>query len=59
MNHWTFEDTDQIGLNYVAQIQLQSNQPLVYDAFLTNNKTGNAILVDETSHNTVGALMIL
>ena len=59
VNNWTFEDTDQVGLNDIAQIQIQSNQTLVYDAFLDNNKTGNAILVDETSHNTVGALMIL
>ncbi len=59
VNNWEFVETDQIGLNDIAQIDIQSNQPLVFDTFLENNKTGNAILVDETSNNTVGALMIL
>ena len=59
VNNWEFIDEENIGLNDIAQIELQANQPLVYDVFLDNNKTGNAILVDETTHNTVGALMIL
>ncbi len=59
VNNWEFIDAENIGLNDIAQIELQANQPLVYDVFLDNNKTGNAILVDETTHNTVGALMIL
>ena len=59
VNNWEFITTDQIGLNDIAQIEIQSNQPLIYDVFTKNNKTGNAILVDETTHNTVGALMIL
>ena len=59
VNNWEFITTDQIGLNDIAQIEIQSNQPIIYDVFTENNKTGNAILVDETTHNTVGALMIL
>ena len=59
VNNWEFVTTDQIGLNDITQIEIQSNQPLIYDVFTKNNKTGNAILVDETTHNTVGALMIL
>ncbi len=59
VNNWQFDQTDSIGLNDIAQIEFQSNQPLVYDAFLENGNTGNAILIDETTHNTVGALMIL
>lgn len=59
VNNWEFIAADQIGLNDIAQIEIQSNQPLVYDVFTDNNQTGNAILIDETTHNTVGALMIL
>ncbi len=59
VNNWEFIPADKVGLNDIAQIEIQSNQALVFDSFLENNKTGNAILVDETSHNTVGALMIL
>ena len=59
VNNWQFVAADQIGLNDIAQIEIQANQPLVYDTFQENINTGNAILIDETSHNTVGALMIL
>ena len=59
VNNWHFVAADQIGLNDIAQIEIQANQPLVYDTFQENINTGNAILIDETSHNTVGALMIL
>jgi sulfate adenylyltransferase subunit 1 len=59
VNHWQFVTTDHIKLNDIAQIEILSNQPLVYDIFSDNNKTGNAILIDETSHNTVGALMFI
>lgn len=59
VNNWEFIAADQIGLNDIAQIEIQSNQPLIYDVFTDNNQTGNAILIDETTHNTVGALMIL
>nr|WP_286435818.1 hypothetical protein [Myroides odoratimimus] len=48
-----------MSLNDIAQVSLQTNQPLNYDPFVENSKTGNAILVDETSYNTVGALMFL
>lgn len=59
VNQWLFSDTDGIKLNDIGQIALKTNQPLFYDAFEQNSKSGNAILVDETTYNTVGALMFL
>jgi len=59
INDWEFTKDTTIGLNDIAQISLKSNQPLFYDAFDKNPKSGNAILIDETSFNTVGALMFL
>jgi sulfate adenylyltransferase subunit 1 len=43
----------------IAQVTLKTSQPLYYDTFEKNPKSGSAILIDETSFNTVGALMFL
>ena len=59
VNQWQFIDGDTVKLNDIAQISLRSNQYLFIDSFNQNSKTGNAILIDETSYNTVGALMFL
>jgi len=59
INNWEFTKDTTIGLNDIAQISLKTNQPLFYDAFDNNPKSGNAILIDETSFNTVGALLFL
>ncbi|MQP24610.1 GTP-binding protein [Flavobacterium sp. LMO8] len=59
INEWQFTPTEEIKLNDIAQITLKTNQPLFFDAFDKNAKSGNAILIDETTFNTVGALMFL
>lgn len=59
VNEWQFTDGDTVKLNDIAQISLRTNQYLFIDSFTQNSKTGNAILIDETSYNTVGALMFL
>lgn len=58
-NKWEFNQTREVELNDIGQISLRSNQPLFFDPFEENPKSGNAILVDETTFNTVGALMFL
>jgi len=58
-NEWKFSDAGEISLNDIGQVSLKSNQPLFFDAFTDNSKSGNAILIDETTHNTVGALLFL
>ena len=59
INDWEFVPAASIKLNDIAQVTLKTNQPLFYDTFSDNPKSGNAILIDETSFNTVGALMFL
>ena len=59
INDWEFVPATSIKLNDIAQVTLKTNQPLFYDTFADNPKSGNAILIDETSFNTVGALMFL
>ncbi len=48
-----------IKLNEVVKVKLKTASPLVFDSFNENNDTGSAILIDETSNSTVGAVMIL
>lgn len=59
INNLNFLQADELKLNDIAQVSLQSNQSLHYDSFSKNPKTGNAILIDETTFNTVGALMFM
>lgn len=47
-----------IKLNEVVKVTLRTAQPLVYDRFIDNKRTGSAILVDETSNSTVAACII-
>ena len=59
VNQWQFTDGDAVQLNDIAQVTLKTSQPLYYDTFEKNPTSGRAILIDETSFNTVGALMFL
>ena len=52
------EDVESVKLNEIAKIRLKTASPLVYDAFQSNPPMGSAILIDETSNATVGAVMI-
>lgn len=51
--------TENIRLNEVVKVRLKTASPLVFDSFEESQNTGNAILIDETSNSTVGAVMIL
>lgn len=48
----------EIKLNEIVKVTLRTAQPLVYDSFIDNKRTGSAILVDETSNSTVAACII-
>ena len=52
------EGVEIVKLNEIAKIRLKTAAPLVYDAFQSNPPMGSAILIDETSNATVGAVMI-
>ena len=52
------EGVESVKLNEIAKIRLKTAFPLVYDAFQSNPPMGSAILIDETSNATVGAVMI-
>lgn len=52
------EEVESVKLNEIAKIRIKTAAPLVYDAFTDNPPMGSAILIDETSNATVGAVMI-
>lgn len=52
------EEVESVKLNEIAKIRIKAAAHLVYDAFTDNPPMGSAILIDETSNATVGAVMI-
>ncbi len=46
------------GLNDVVKARLKTASPVAFDPYSSSRENGGAILIDETSHVTVGACMI-
>ncbi|GAB3496971.1 GTP-binding protein [Spirosoma knui] len=62
LNVNTYEETegvDSLKLNDLAKVVLRTAQPISFDTYQQNRATGGAILIDETSNVTVGALMLV
>ncbi|MBD2704389.1 GTP-binding protein [Spirosoma sp. BT702] len=53
------EDVESLKLNDLAKVVLRTAQPISFDPYQKNRATGGAILIDETSNVTVGALMLV
>jgi sulfate adenylyltransferase subunit 1 len=53
------EGVAQLRLNDLAKVVLRTAQPISFDPYATNRASGGAILIDETSNVTVGALMLV
>ncbi|HEX2847151.1 MAG TPA: GTP-binding protein [Chitinophagaceae bacterium] len=47
-----------VKLNEVVKATIKTASPLVYDSYARNQADGSAILVDETSNNTVAAVLL-
>ncbi len=52
-------DAQELGLNEIGRVEIETARPLAYDAYSKNRQTGAFIVVDRQSHTTVGAGMIL
>jgi len=48
-----------IGINDIARVLIRTTKPLFYDSYPKNRITGSVILVDESTHETVAAGMII
>lgn len=53
------EDDKEVRLNDIARISLRSSAPFFVDSYSRNRSTGSLILIDEQSHATVAAGMII
>jgi bifunctional enzyme CysN/CysC len=53
------EDARVLNLNDIGRVTLRTAQPLMFDSYRRNRRTGSFILVDEQTNATVGAGMIL
>ena len=49
----------QIGMNDICKIKIRTTKPLMIDSYRENRSTGNLILIDETTNETVAAGMIV
>lgn len=53
------EDDKKIALNDIGRIKIRASAPVLFDTYRRNRLTGSFILVDDLSHNTVAAGMII
>lgn len=52
------EDATSASLNDIIKVKIKTASPVPYDSYKELRENGGAILIDETSHVTVGACMI-
>lgn len=52
------QQPENIGLNAIVKATIKTASPVVFDPYQELRSNGGAILIDETSHVTVGACMI-
>ncbi|MGF1671400.1 MAG: sulfate adenylyltransferase subunit CysN [Balneolaceae bacterium] len=52
------EDAPELKLNEIGRVKLKTSQPLFYDPYQINQRTGSFVIIDPASNVTVGAGMI-
>src|SRR6266568_413863 len=52
------EPADQLEMNGIAEVEVETNQPLFLDAYAASRATGSFIFIDPLSNATVGAGMV-
>jgi bifunctional enzyme CysN/CysC len=52
------EGVDKLELNEIGRVRLITSQPLFFDAYQINKKTGSFVIIDPTTNVTVGAGMM-
>ena len=53
------ENDFNIGMNDIGRIRIRTTKPLLFDRYTRNRVTGSVVLIDEGTHETVAAGMIL
>ncbi|WP_064742660.1 sulfate adenylyltransferase subunit CysN [Edaphobacter aggregans] len=50
---------EELAMNEIAEVELETNLPLFFDAYAESRTTGSMILIDGVTNATVGAAMIV
>ncbi len=53
------EHDEELGLNAIGRVIIESRQPVCYDPYVVNRSTGRLILIDRVTNATLAAGMIL
>ena len=53
------EEDKELNMNDIARIRIRTTRPLMIDEYRDNRNTGSFILIDDSTHETVAAGMIL
>ncbi len=53
------EGKSELYMNDIARVEVTVQQPLVIDSYIRNRSTGSFIVIDDATHNTVAAGMIV
>ncbi len=53
------ESAPELALNSIGRVRLRTTTPLLADEYRRNRETGGFVLIDENTHSTVGAGMII
>ncbi|MGH8757342.1 MAG: elongation factor 1-alpha C-terminal domain-related protein, partial [Burkholderiales bacterium] len=59
VNTLQLDNVLQLKMNEIGRARLKTQQPLMCDAYDKNRATGSFIMIDEATHNTVAAGMII
>jgi sulfate adenylyltransferase large subunit len=59
VNSLAREDADELGLNEIGAVVIETGSPLFFDNYRRNRSTGACILIDPATNATAGAGMIL
>ena len=53
------EESKDLVMNDIARIKIRTTRPLMIDEYRDNRVTGSFVLIDNATHNTVAAGMII
>jgi sulfate adenylyltransferase subunit 1 len=53
------EENKELNMNDIARVKIRTTRPLMVDEYRDNRITGSFVLIDDTTHETVAAGMIL
>jgi sulfate adenylyltransferase subunit 1 len=53
------EENKELNMNDIARVKIRTTRPLMIDEYRDNRITGSFILIDDSTHETVAAGMIV